>query len=84
MAKIRKRLQTLYKIELELTPAVGDAMAARCQQISIVRAADQPDHQRDGAAGNRQTDAGDDGVHAKYHKLIVDADAAGEFTYTLT
>ena len=35
MDKIRKRLRATYKIELVLTDAVGDAMSARCKQITI-------------------------------------------------
>jgi len=35
MAKIRQRLQSLYKMDLELTPAVGDEIGRRCQQITI-------------------------------------------------
>jgi type VI secretion system protein VasG len=35
MAKIRKRLLETYKLELELTQAVGDEIGRRCQQITI-------------------------------------------------
>ncbi len=35
MNKIRKRLLETYKLTLELTPAVGDEIGRRCQQITI-------------------------------------------------
>ncbi len=35
LGKIRQRLQAVYKMELKVAPAVGDAIAARCQQITI-------------------------------------------------
>ncbi len=35
MNKIRKRLLEQYKLNLELTPAVGDEIGRRCQQITI-------------------------------------------------
>jgi type VI secretion system protein VasG len=83
MAKIRKRLQSLYKIELEMTPAVGDAMAARCQQISIgarlinliINETVLPE------IAKRMLEMM--GTDEKHQKLVLDVDAAGEFTYTL-
>lgn len=35
LGKIRRRLQEIYRMDLEVTPAVGDAIGARCQQITI-------------------------------------------------
>jgi type VI secretion system protein VasG len=34
MNKIRKRLVSQYKMELEITPAVGDLIGSRCQQMT--------------------------------------------------
>ncbi len=83
MAKIRKRLQTLYKMELVMTPAVGDAMAARCQQITIgarlinliINETVLPE-----IAKKVLELMGSD---KKYDKLTIDADQDGQFTYAL-
>ncbi|MBI5866542.1 MAG: type VI secretion system ATPase TssH [Planctomycetes bacterium] len=84
MAKIRKRLAALYKLELVLTPAVGDAMAARCQQISIgarlinliINETVLPEIAR------RVLEMM--GSEQRCQKLVIDADASGEFTYALS
>ena len=80
MDKIRRRLQDLYKIDLELTPAVGDEISSRCQQITIgarlinliINETVLPE------VAKRILEIM--GSEAKYDKLVIDA-AGGEFTY---
>jgi type VI secretion system protein VasG len=80
MKKIRQRLQTLYRLDLELTPAVGDEIAGRCQQITIgarlinliINETVLPEVAR------RILEIM--GSEAKYEKLVIDA-KGGEFTY---
>ena len=84
MDKIRKRLRATYKIELVLTDAVGDAMSARCKQITIgarlinliINETVLPE-----IAKKVLELMGSD---KKYETLTIDADSAGEFTYSLT
>ncbi|MFN0135142.1 MAG: type VI secretion system ATPase TssH [Phycisphaerae bacterium] len=83
MDKIRKRLRTTYKLDLVLTEAVGDAMSARCNQISIgarlinliINETVLPE-----IAIKVLELMGSD---KKYDKLTIDADSAGQFTYEL-
>jgi type VI secretion system protein VasG len=80
MNKIRRRLQDLYKLDLELTPAVGDEISSRCQQITIgarlinliINETVLPE------VAKRILEIM--GSEAKYEKLVIDA-ADGEFTY---
>jgi type VI secretion system protein VasG len=78
--KIRQRLQKLYRIDLELTPAVGDEIANRCQQITIgarlinliINESVLPE------VAKRILEIV--GSEAKYEKLVIDV-RDGEFTY---
>lgn len=80
MNKIRQRLQSLYKLDLELTPAVGDEISGRCQQITIgarlinliINESVLPE------IAKRILEIM--GSEAKYEKLVIDA-KDGEFTY---
>lgn len=80
MAKIRKRLQALYRIDLEVTPAVGDEIGQRCQQITIgarlinliINETVLPEIAR------RILEIM--GSEAKYEKMVLDA-KDGQFTY---
>ncbi|MFQ5807402.1 MAG: AAA family ATPase, partial [Phycisphaerae bacterium] len=80
MEKIRRRLQDLYRLDLELTPAVGDEISNRCQQITIgarlinliINETVLPEIAR--------RILGIMGSEAKYDKLVIDAQD-GEFTY---
>jgi type VI secretion system protein VasG len=80
MNKIRRRLQDLYRLDLELTPAVGDEIGNRCQQITIgarlinliINESVLPEIARHILEIM--------GSEAKYEKLVIDA-KDGEFTY---
>ncbi|MBU0616382.1 MAG: AAA family ATPase, partial [Planctomycetes bacterium] len=80
MNKIRRRLQDLYRLDLELTPAVGDEIGNRCQQITIgarlinliINETVLPE------IAKRILEIM--GSEAKYEKLVIDA-KDGEFTY---
>lgn len=84
MNKIRRRLQETYKIDLVLTDAVGDAMSARCKQITIgarlinliINETVLPEI----AKKVLELMGGD----TKAEKLVIDADSNGQFTYELT
>jgi type VI secretion system protein VasG len=80
MNKIRRRLQDLYRLDLELTPAVGDEIGNRCQQITIgarlinliINETVLPE------IAKRILEIM--GSEAKYDKLVIDA-KDGQFTY---
>ena len=80
MKKIRQRLQETYKLDLQLTPAVGDEISSRCQQITIgarlinliINETVLPEIARHVLEIL--------GSEAKYEKLVIDAQD-GEFTY---
>jgi len=80
MNRIRRRLQNLYKLDLEVTPAVGDEISSRCQQITIgarlinliINETVLPEIAR------RILEIM--GSEAKYQKLVLDA-RDGQFTY---
>ena len=80
MNKIRQRLRDIYRIDLEVTPAVGDEISRRCQQITIgarlinliINETVLPEIAR------RMLEVL--GSEAKYAKLVLDA-ADGEFAY---
>ena len=80
MNKIHRRLQDLYRIDLELTPAVGDEIGNRCQQITIgarlinliINETVLPE------IAKRILEIM--GSEAKYEKLVLDA-KDGQFTY---
>lgn len=80
MKKIRKRLLETYKLELELTQAVGDEIGRRCQQITIgarlinliINETVLPEIAR------RVLELM--GTEAKHNKLVLDA-KDGEFMY---
>jgi len=80
MNKIRKRLMETYKLDLELTPAVGDEIGRRCQQITIgarlinliINETVLPEIAR------RVLEIM--GTETKHNKLVLDA-KDGEFTY---
>ena len=80
MKKIRQRLLETYKLDLELTPAVGDEISSRCQQITIgarlinliINETVLPEIARHVLEIL--------GSEAKYEKLVIDA-KDGEFTY---
>lgn len=82
MAKIRKRLQSLYKMDLVLTPAVGDAMGARCNQVTIgarlinliINETVLPEIARKVLELM--------GTGEKHDQLVLDVDSDGQFTYT--
>ncbi len=79
--KIRKRMQAIYKLDLQITPAVSDAIAARCQQITIgarlinliINETVLPEIAR------RVLEIL--GQEQKYERLVIDCDDEGEFTY---
>jgi type VI secretion system protein VasG len=83
MDKIRKRLRKQYKMDLVLTPAVGDAMSARCQQITIgarlinliINETVLPEIARKVLELM--------GQDTRYEKLVIDVGADGQFTYEL-
>ncbi len=80
MNKIRRRLRETYKLDLELTPAVGDEISSRCQQITIgarlinliINETVLPEIARHILEIM--------GSEAKYDRLVIDV-ADGEFTY---
>jgi type VI secretion system protein VasG len=80
MNKIRKRLFETYKLNLEITQAVGDEIGSRCQQITIgarlinliINETVLPEIAR------RVLEIM--GTETKYSKLVVDA-KDGEFVY---
>ncbi len=80
MDKIRRRLQKLYRLDLELTPAVGDEIGNRCQQITIgarlinliINETVLPE------IAKRILEIM--GTEAKYEKLVLDVQD-GQFTY---
>ena len=80
MNKIRRRLQDLYRLDLELTPAVGDEIGNRCQQITIgarlinliINETVLPE------IAKRILEIM--GTEAKYGKLVIDV-KDGQFTY---
>ena len=80
MKKIRRRLRETYKLDLELTPAVGDEISNRCQQITIgarlinliINETVLPEIAR------RVLEIL--GTEEKYEKLVIDA-KDGDFTY---
>jgi len=82
MNKIRRRLAEIYKLELVITPAVGDEIASRCKQITIgarlinliINETVLPEIARNILELM--------GAESKYDKLILDA-RDGEFTYQL-
>jgi len=82
MIKIRRRLRETYKLDLELTPAVGDEISGRCQQITIgarlinliINETVLPEISR------RVLELM--GSEAKYNKLVIDV-KDGQFTYSL-
>ncbi len=81
LGKIRRRLQEIYRMDLEVTPAVGDAIGARCQQITIgarlinliINETVLPEIARK----TLEVMSSD----AKPARLVLDVDADGQFTY---
>ncbi len=81
MNKIRRRLRETYKLDLELTPAVGDEISGRCQQITIgarlinliINETVLPEIARHILEIM--------GSEAKYDRLVIDV-KDGEFTYS--
>jgi type VI secretion system protein VasG len=79
--KIRRRLQEIYRMDLEVTPAVGDAIGARCQQITIgarlinliINETVLPEIARK----TLEVMSSD----ARPARLVLDVDAEGQFTY---
>jgi type VI secretion system protein VasG len=80
--KIRKRLHEVYELELDVTPAVGDTIGARCRQITIgarlinliINETVLPEIARKvlEAMGSEHT----------HTRLTLGVDDQGEFTYT--
>jgi type VI secretion system protein VasG len=81
LGKIRRRLQEIYRMDLEVTPAVGDAIGARCQQITIgarlINLIINETVLPEVARKTLEVMSSD----AKPARLVLDVDAEGQFTY---